>query len=160
VANQRTSDVSRRPAVEPSQVQISITVAPGRGARIRPRLARRGPLVGVRAVSGLLLAITALGAAAAGALEGARGSSRDRASPANHAEAAGVAAAYGYPLRCLTVTISASYPAYAAAHVDRGRGCARYHGYVNASFHRIDGSWRLLLDEGQLFVPNDLLRGG
>ncbi len=159
MANQRTPDVSGRLAVEPSQVQISITVAPGRGARIRRRFSGRGPLVGVRAVGGLLIAIAALGAAA-GALEGARGSSRDRASPANHAAAAGVAAAYGYPLRCLTVTISAGYPAYAAAHVDRGRGCARYHGYVNASFHRIDGSWRLLLDEGQLFVPNDLLRGG
>jgi hypothetical protein len=160
MANPRTPDVSGRPAVDPSQVQISITVAPGRRARIRRRLASRGPLVSPRAVGRLLLTIAALGAAAAGALVGARGSSRDRASPANHAEAAGVAAAYGYPLRCLTVKISASYPAYAAAHVARGRGCARYHGYVNASFHRIDGSWRLLLDEGQLFVPNDLLRGG
>jgi hypothetical protein len=29
---------------------------------------------------------------------------------------------------------------------------------VNASFHRVGGAWRLVLDEGQLFVPNRLLR--
>jgi hypothetical protein len=69
----------------------------------------------------------------------------------------GVAAAYGVPVRCLGVTISSHEPDYAQAHVDRTGGCARYHGYVNASFHRIDGSWRLTLDEGQLFVPNDEL---
>jgi hypothetical protein len=160
MANPRTPDVSGRPAVDPLQVQISITVAPGRRARIRRRFASRGPLVSAPAVGGLLLAIAALGAAAAGALVGARGSNGDRASPTNHADVAGVAAAYGYPPRCLTVAISANDPAHATAHVDRGRGCGRYHGYLNASFHRIDGSWRLLLDEGQLFVPNDLLRGG
>ncbi len=68
-----------------------------------------------------------------------------------------MAAAFGYPLRCLRVTISAGDPVYARAHVDHSAACARYHGYLNASFHRIDGTWRLILDEGQLFVPNDRL---
>jgi hypothetical protein len=58
----------------------------------------------------------------------------------------------------LSVAISAADPDYASADVDRREGCANYHGYVNASFHRVDGVWRLILDEGQLFVPNGLLR--
>ena len=68
-----------------------------------------------------------------------------------------VAAAYGYPARCLRVVVSASDPAYASAHVDRRRACRSYRGYVNASFHLVRGAWRLVLDEGQLFVPNGLL---
>jgi hypothetical protein len=70
---------------------------------------------------------------------------------------AAVAAAFGYPQRCLRITISAADPDYASAHVDRTGACASYRGYINASFHRVDGVWRLLLDEGQLFVPNSLL---
>ena len=86
----------------------------------------------------------------------ARAASPNAATPA---AAAGIAAAYGYPLRCLRITIAAADPAYARAHLDRtsAGGCARDRGYLNASFHRVDGTWRLILDEGQLFVPNDLL---
>ena len=51
---------------------------------------------------------------------------------------------------------STSNPEYARAAVDRTKGCGRYHGYLNASLDRVDGTWRLVLDEGQLFVPNSL----
>ena len=64
---------------------------------------------------------------------------------------------YPYPLRCLTITVSVSDPDYARADIDRTNGCGRYRGYINASLHRVDGAWRLMLDEGQLFVPNSLL---
>jgi hypothetical protein len=72
--------------------------------------------------------------------------------------AASVAAAFGYPypMRCLKITISG---AFARAHVIRSGGCARYRGYLNATFHFLDDHWRLVLDEGQLFVPNALLVG-
>lgn len=63
---------------------------------------------------------------------------------------------YPYPMRCLRITTSG---AFARAHVSRTGGCARYHGYLNATFHFIAGRWRLVLDEGQLFVPNALLVG-
>lgn len=83
-----------------------------------------------------------------------------RAAQAQSADTAGVAAAYGYPARCLRVTTSASDPTAASARVARTGSCARYRGYVDASFHWIDGGWRLVLDEGQLFVPNNLLAPG
>lgn len=83
-----------------------------------------------------------------------------REASAAYRQAAGpaaIAAAFGYPQRCLAITISATNPDYANAHLEREHGCGNYHGYVNASLHRVDGVWRLVLDEGQLFVPNNLL---
>jgi hypothetical protein len=70
---------------------------------------------------------------------------------------AAVAAAFGYPERCLRIAVSAADPDFAIVHVERDRACGNYRGYVNASFHRVDGTWRLIFDEGQLFVPNSLL---
>ncbi len=112
----------------------------------------------------VLATVAVLGASLAAVLVG--GSSRTGAPAAaaaarvaTPAAAAEIAAAYGYPLRCLRITIAAADPAYARAHLNRtsAGGCARYRGYLNASFHRVGGTWRLILDEGQLFVPNDLL---
>jgi hypothetical protein len=73
------------------------------------------------------------------------------------AERAAIASSLGYPSRCVRVSISIGISDYARANLGHGTGCSRYHGYVNGSFHRVDGSWRLVLDEGQLFVPNRLL---
>jgi hypothetical protein len=106
------------------------------------------------------VALLTLAAAAllAGALHtSATGASRSTALPARGAATGAVAAAFGYPHRCLSITISPADPDYASAHVDRAGACARYRGYVNASFHRVEGVWRLVLDEGQLFVPNSRL---
>jgi hypothetical protein len=60
--------------------------------------------------------------------------------------AAGVAAAYGYPVRCLSVTILAGDSAYARADFNHLRPCGRYTGYPTAIFHYQSGAWRSVLD--------------
>jgi hypothetical protein len=64
-----------------------------------------------------------------------------------------VAAAYRYPLRCLSVTTAPGDPAYARAELDRASPCWRYGAYVTAVFHRADGAWRLVLDAGSYRCP-------
>jgi hypothetical protein len=59
---------------------------------------------------------------------------------------AGVAAAYGYPLRCLSVTIASGNRSYARADYNRVSACGRYDGTVTAVFHRVNGEWRPVLD--------------
>ncbi len=59
---------------------------------------------------------------------------------------AGVAAAYGYPLRCLSVTIASDNRSYARADYNRVSACGRYDGTVTAIFHRVGGEWRPVLD--------------
>ena len=128
------------PSDPPSEVQITVTVSPSDRARRMPKRYVIAALVCVSAVSA---AIAVLGAAAG----------RSPATGLSAREAAHVAAAFGsaYPRRCLAI---ASYGSFARAHVIRTGGCARYRGYLNATFHFIGGRWRLVLDEGQLFVPN------
>lgn len=58
----------------------------------------------------------------------------------------GIAAAYRYPLGCLSVTISQADPAYASARLDRASPCWRYGAYVTAIFSRVRGEWRLALE--------------
>ncbi|HEX4009907.1 MAG TPA: hypothetical protein VHX62_07855 [Solirubrobacteraceae bacterium] len=58
---------------------------------------------------------------------------------------AGVAAAYGFPLRCLTITIPPGHPAYARADFNHTE-CGRFDGYVTAIFHRVGGDWRPVLE--------------
>jgi hypothetical protein len=67
--------------------------------------------------------------------------------------AAGVAAAYGYPLRCLSVTILAGDPAYARADFNHLRPCGRYTGYPTAIFHYQSGAWRSVLDAVSYSCP-------
>jgi hypothetical protein len=143
---------------------ISITVMeppPGRGGRLRERLARitlRHRALTVVAIA-LALAIAASVAAAVRSGETTRAAGAPSAHVSRGERAAiGGALGYPYPLRCVTITISASNPDYARADVESTNGCGRYRGYVNTSLHRVDGEWRLVLDEGQLFVPNALLR--
>jgi hypothetical protein len=66
---------------------------------------------------------------------------------------AGVAAAYGYPLRCLSITISASDPAFARADPDRASPCGRYDGSMTAIFRRVHGAWRPVLDTSSYRCP-------
>jgi hypothetical protein len=149
---------TERPTRPPELTVISITILgppPRRGQPLRERLSRITAL----AVVALTLAVAAL-AAIIGAplLRGEPG--RPTAAQVPRAQRAKIAAALGYPypLRCLSIAISTGAPDYARADIDRTNGCGRYHGYINASLHRVNGSWRLTLDEGQLFVPNSLLR--
>jgi hypothetical protein len=55
----------------------------------------------------------------------------------------GVAAAYGYPLGCLSVTILATY---ARADLSHAVGCGHLTGYAPAIFHYVAGRWRLVPD--------------
>jgi hypothetical protein len=66
--------------------------------------------------------------------------------PAGRAGPAGVAAAYGYPLRCLTITFAAGDTDFARADFNHNSPCGRFHGYVTAIFHREGGAWRTVLD--------------
>jgi hypothetical protein len=72
---------------------------------------------------------------------------------ASDAGSAGVAAAYGFPLWCLSVTIAADDPAYARADFNRARPCGRFDVYVTSIFHRIAGAWRLALAATQYHCP-------
>ena len=156
MAEEKAPDRSGATADGPSEVWITMVPPDGGGAPLPERLAAR-VFGSARPIFALMLALAALGAALWGALEGERPARGGAPAAETHAALAGIAAAYGYPPRCLSVTLSASNPAYAHAHIDQRGRCARYRGYINASFHRIDGAWRLVLDEGQLFVPNRFL---
>ena len=145
---------------------MSITVVDR--SRNRGRLGRERRLRGISvhhkaltAVAGSL-ALAAVGAIITTALlsnrtTGSHGARSAARIPYGERAAIVGALGYPYPVRCLAITISAATPDYALVDVDRTRGCATYRGYVNASLHRTDGEWRLVLDEGQLFVPNSLL---
>jgi hypothetical protein len=140
----------------PSQVSIAVTVVrTERGRRLKELCAR---LVSAPRSLSAVVALAAATLAAAALLHSSRTNAVTRTATAKQRAATRtVAAAFGYPQRCLSIAISAADPDYASAHIDRRGGCANYRGYVNASFHRVDGVWRLVLDEGQLFVPNRLL---
>jgi hypothetical protein len=67
--------------------------------------------------------------------------------------AAGVAAAFRYPLGCLSVTIISSHPAYATAQLNRASPCWRYGVYVTAIFRRVGRAWRLMLEADSHTCP-------
>ena len=126
-----------------SAVLLEVTVVPGpRGGtrRSRLRLLRRlGPALAALAV----FAGAVVGVAVSG-LSGAKQPVHAQALQAGDAGPAGVAAAYHYPLACLSVTISLADPAYAAARLNRASPCWRYGVYATTIFHRVAGEWRLV----------------
>jgi hypothetical protein len=156
MAKERPFARSGASAHAPWDVQVIVTVEPRRAggpwsSATRRRFAR--PLAGLAVGLALLAALT-YGVAHRGVMHRPV---RAAVARPDTAALAGVAAAFGYPSRCLNVTISASAPTYAQAEIVRRPTCPLYRGYIDATFHRVDGRWRLVLDEGQLFVPNRLL---
>jgi hypothetical protein len=154
-------DQTRNSSSAPSDVTVTITVLPAVGdGRLSGRPPASRLLHAACAALALALALVALGAIIATGPQGDRSSRPRGARLATDREKAAIAASFGYPypLRCLTITISASDPDYARADVDRIPVCGGYHGYLNASFQRVGDRWRLIEDEGQLFVANSLLR--
>jgi hypothetical protein len=158
MAQERLPTRQARRSDLPSRVSITVTHVPADRAR-RLREMRAG-LANARWSLCVALALAAVTVAAVVGVQlasrrtdsaGAAGGAAQAPSPA------AVAAAFGYPRRCLNIVISAFDRDYATAHVDRTGDCAKYRGYINGSFHRVHGDWRLILDEGQLFVPNSLL---
>jgi hypothetical protein len=96
--------------------------------------------------------VAAAGALLAGVLL-ATGSVGQRASTSPAGPQAAVAAAYRYPVNCLTVTIATSDPTYARAELDRASPCWRYGAYVTVIFHRVAGRWREVLDSARYSCP-------
>jgi hypothetical protein len=158
MAQERLPKVPDWQSALPYRVSVSVTHVPAdRARRLRvmwTRLAKapRSLRVVLPLAAVMLVAVVAILIA-----RNQTGPASGPAGAAQRADTAAVAAAFGYPQRCLSIAVSAADPDYASAHVDRTGRCTTYHGYVNASFHRADGVWRLILDEGQLFVPNSLL---
>lgn len=117
------------------------------GSDPRRRRARaRGLLVA-------FLAAVAIGATAAAVIGAGRGPTRPGSQAlravsarAHLPGAAGVAAAYGYPPHCLTITISAINRAFARADFNHASLCGRFAGDPTAIFYRSGGAWRPVLD--------------
>jgi len=147
-----------RPSDLPSRLSVTVTVVPTGPARrtgeMRVRLATPA-LVQCAALA--LATVMAVAASVALALTGGGTGAVTRPNAVPQRADAALAAAFGYPERCLRIAVSAANPDFASVHVQRTGACGNYRGYVNASFHRVDGAWRLIFDEGQLFVPNGLL---
>jgi hypothetical protein len=144
MAQERRPNQSGRLTQTPSSVQV--TVLPGPRGRGRLRIRRTSIIAHVLVIAGVVLLVVTIAAIAAGALGGERASEPPEPSAlARNPGPAGVAAAYGYPLRCLSVTISTKDPAYARADFDRNTQCGRFHLYVTAIFRRVDGAWRRAL---------------
>lgn len=98
----------------------------------------------------LLVAILAMAGTLLGGPDGAR---HVVSALAREKGPAGVAAASGYPLRCLSVTILATDQAYARADFNHLRPCGRFTGYSTAIFHRVMGAWRPVLDAAGYVCP-------
>lgn len=136
----------------PSEVQVTVMPGPRAGA-IRDRIA------GARAwlTACLIIGIVGTGAIVVGALHaGGIGTipvARSAEAELRTAGPAGVAAAYRYPLGCLSVTMSAVDRAYATTHVDRGSPCWRYGVYVTVIFRRVGAVWRLALEAASSSCP-------
>lgn len=136
----------------PTDVQVTVVPGP-RQFTVRTCLARI-PAPGARLVIAIMVLGTAIAALAAHTLLGGqRESARSADSQTRAAGPAGVAAAYGYPLSCLAVTIAPHDPRYARADYNRAVPCGRYGGYGTAIFHRVDGVWVRALDATSYACP-------
>jgi hypothetical protein len=139
----------------PEVLVVEIAELPEPGVRAaRERIAaiqitrRRGMLA-------LALLVAVLGAAVAQLPGGRVGERRGVSASAHESGPAGVAAAYGYPLRCLSVTILATDRTYARADFNHMSACGRYTWYPTAIFHRVAGAWRPVLDAVNYRCPLD-----
>ena len=65
----------------------------------------------------------------------------------------GGAAAYRYPVSCLSVEFASTNRSYARARLDRASPCWRYGVWVTAVFHRVDGVWHRVLDAASYSCP-------
>ncbi|MBV9425967.1 MAG: hypothetical protein JOZ98_23885 [Solirubrobacterales bacterium] len=137
----------------PSQVQVTVLADP----RPRPRwgrIARAPTQVKALAAGGVALLVAAIIATVVASLPGDRvGGPGAVPALARLPGPAGVAAAYGFPRRCLTVTVLSRDPGYARADFNRGTECGRYNGDVTAIFERVAGAWRPVLHAVEYVCP-------
>jgi hypothetical protein len=94
----------------------------------------------------VVLALGAVGALAVIVAVVVGGGSARHVDPVAARGPAGVAAAYGYPLGCMSVTIPAADRTYARAELTHATGCGGITGYAPAIFHYVAGRWRLVPD--------------
>jgi hypothetical protein len=144
----RKDEVPDRPSASlalPEVLVVEVAVqepdARARGERIAA--IRKVSVWGATSALALSVAMLALG----GPMWGRPNGARHGVSPlAGEPGAAGVAAAYGHALRCLSITILTTDSRYARADFDRASPCGRYTGYSTAIFHRVKGMWRPVLE--------------
>ena len=121
-----------------------------KGRRLREWLpAPHGIPVPIRARVLALLVVAAAGIAAtlaSVATDGGSSAPRRVDTRVRESGATGVAAAYGYPPRCISVTISTIDPSFARADFDHRSPCGRYAGYSTAIFRRVDQEWQPVLE--------------
>jgi hypothetical protein len=134
----------------PSEVRITVLQDPGdRGLWSRLRASRGGAGLHGRAFA-MFVAAAAVSAAAVIVTtissEGAAGRSHRVPARADQGGPTGVAAAYGYPTRCLSVTIASADHAFARADFNHSSPCGQYAGYPTAIFHVVRGAWRPVLE--------------
>ena len=156
MAGHEAPDRLRRRADPPQAVVLGVSVRSDRNAPARAAAVQRAAPFSRRAVvaSRVGRAVVALGivgalaAAVVGSLD--HGKSATRRQPVNVAArqsgAAGVAAVYGHPLDCLSITILPGSPTYARADFNHASPCGRYTGYPTAIFHYASGAWRGVLE--------------
>lgn len=141
----------------PEVVVVELKVLPPADARaFRARIAATQRAR--RRLAGLALALVLAIAAAAAIWLSGRNAERPLVNPvARERGPAGVAAAYGYPLDCLTITVVMTDRTYARADFNHLSPCGRYMGYPTAIFHYASGRWRPLLDAISYQCPVDSL---
>ncbi len=140
------------------EVRVTV-IADARPLRERIAGIRRpatiGPLavvvVGVVVVGVLVAGVLVAGAPGPGA-PGRAGRSTARPG-AQRVGSPGVAAAFGYPLRCLSVTTATSDRAYARADFNRAASCGRFGWSATPVFRRSDGAWRQVLGATSFSCP-------
>ena len=149
-----TPEGMRGGADPPSEVEITVLRDPAarRAAQRVADMTRRPSTHPIVALGPAITVIAVIAAIAAGGLLGEpRG--RAQQSAADQQGAAGVAAASGYPLPCLSVTIAATDHSYARADFNRSSACGRYDGSATAIFHRSGGIWRAVLNASSYRCP-------
>jgi hypothetical protein len=156
MAGYEAPDRFRRRPDPPQAVLLGVTVLCDRTAPASAAATQRGAPFSRRAVVSprVVRAIVALGvvgalaAAVVGSLD--RGKSAARRQPVNvlarQPGDAGVAAAYGHPLDCLSITIRPGSPTFARADFNHASPCGRYTGYPTAIFRYASGAWRGVLE--------------
>jgi hypothetical protein len=132
----------QRGSAETEVLEVRVTKVKPPTRPARPHRSRRPLIAIIAVVAGLAPGVWIL----------ARSGSSPPAA-ARTPGARGVAGAYGYPPRCLSITIPADAPTYARADFDRGQSCGRYDGSTTAIFHRSAGAWRVVLDAATYPCP-------
>ncbi len=153
IGKNEVSDRSSEPSDLPEVILMEITALANPGARnLRERIAAIQKVARWPAVVALALLVAFLATAVTLAGDRDRGR-RVLSATARESGPEGVAAAYGYPLRCLSITIVGTGQRYARADFNHMSPCGRFTGYSTAIFLRVMGAWRPVLEAVDYACP-------